>query len=90
MVRLSQQAGARVLLLGMHLPPNYGPVFTERFHAVFHTVADQTGVPLVPFFLDGVGTDRGLMQADGIHPTAEAQPRMLDNVWPALGPLIEG
>jgi acyl-CoA thioesterase-1 len=88
MVRLSQQAGARVLLLGMRLPPNYGPVFTQRFHAVFHTVADQTGVPLVPFFLEGVATEPALMQDDGIHPTAAAQQRMLENAWPALNGLL--
>jgi acyl-CoA thioesterase-1 len=88
MVRLSQQAGARVLLLGMRLPPNYGPVFTQRFHAVFHRVADQTGVPLVPFFLEGVATEPALMQDDGIHPTAAAQQRMLENAWPALNGLL--
>lgn len=88
MVELSQAAGARVLILGMRLPPNYGPAYTERFHAVFRRVADRYGAALVPFFLDGVAMDRALMQADGIHPTAQAQPRLLENVWPALEPLL--
>ncbi|WP_018954525.1 arylesterase [Thioalkalivibrio sulfidiphilus] len=89
LVRLSREAGAEVLLLGMHLPPNYGNHFTERFHAVYHEVARAHGVPLVPFFLEGVAEDRALMQPDGIHPTAEAQPRMLENVWEALKPMLE-
>lgn len=89
MTQLSQTAGARVLLVGMHLPPNYGPAYTERFHAAFRSVADDTGAPLVPFLLDGVGTERSLMQADGLHPTADAQPRLLDNVWPRLRPLLD-
>lgn len=86
--RLSQRAGARVLLVGMHLPPNYGPAYTERFHATFREVAEETSAALVPFLLDGVGTERSLMQADGLHPTAAAQPRLLQNVWPGLAPLL--
>lgn len=89
LVRLSREAGAEVLLLGMHLPSNYGNHFTERFHAVYHEVAREHGVPLVPFFLEGVAEDRALMQPDGIHPTAEAQARMLENVWEALKPMLE-
>lgn len=88
MVELSQAAGASVLILGMHLPPNYGPAYTERFHAVYHRVADQRRTALVPFFLEGVATDPAFMQPDGIHPTASAQPRLLENVWPALVPLL--
>jgi acyl-CoA thioesterase-1 len=89
LIRLSQAHGAKVLLLGMHLPPNYGNHFTERFHAVYHEVARAQDVPLVPFFLEGVADDRALMQPDGIHPTAEAQQRMLENVWEALRPMLE-
>ncbi len=88
LVELSQASGARVLLLGMHLPPNYGPVYTERFHATYHTVAKLTGAGLVPFFLKGVAEERTLMQEDGIHPRAAAQAQMLDNVWPYLEPLL--
>lgn len=89
MIRLTQASGARVLLLGMHLPPNYGPVYTARFHASFGAVAEQTGAALVPFMLAGVATERALMQADGLHPAAAAQPRILENVWPILAPLLE-
>jgi acyl-CoA thioesterase I len=89
LVRLSLDHGADVLLLGMHLPPNYGSHFTERFHRIYHDVAREAGVVLVPFFLEGVAEDRALMQPDGIHPTAEAQPRMLENVWEALLPMLE-
>jgi acyl-CoA thioesterase-1 len=85
---LSQASGARVLLVGMHLPPNYGPSYTERFHDTFRQVADRKRVPLVPFLLDGVGTERSLMQDDGLHPTAAAQPRLLENVWVQLAPIL--
>lgn len=88
MVELGRASGARVLLLGMLLPPNYGKAFVERFHRVYHEVAEEMRVPLHPFFLEGVAEDRMLMQNDGIHPTAEAQPRLLDNVWPVLEPLL--
>ena len=81
-------SGARVLLLGMRLPPNYGPVYTQRFHAIYHDVARELGVALVPFFLEGVGDRPELMQADGIHPRARAQPALLDTVWPQLEPLL--
>lgn len=89
LVRLSLDHGADVLLLGMHLPPNYGSHFTERFHRIYHDVAREMDVALVPFFLEGVAEDRALMQPDGIHPTAEAQPRMLEIVWEALLPMLE-
>ncbi|MGD8497917.1 MAG: arylesterase [Chromatiales bacterium] len=85
---LSQASGARVLLVGMHLPPNYGPAYTERFHATFREVAVRKRIPLVPFLLDGVGTERSLMQDDGLHPTAAAQPRLLENVWVQLAPIL--
>lgn len=84
MIELAQAAHARVLLLGMRIPPNYGPRYTDRFHASYATLAARYGVPLVPFFLDGVAGDPALVQDDGLHPRAEAQPRMLENVWPAL------
>ncbi|HMZ10245.1 MAG TPA: arylesterase [Plasticicumulans sp.] len=88
MIELSQQAGARVLLLGMRIPPNYGPRYTERFHASYAGLAARYDVPLVPFFLDGVAGDPALVQDDGLHPRAEAQPRMLENIWPALDTLL--
>ncbi|WP_421706071.1 arylesterase [Alloalcanivorax xenomutans] len=83
MVSLGQQAGARVVLLGMRIPPNYGRAYTERFEAVFKQVAENNALPWVPFFLDGV-VEAGQIQGDGIHPTAEAQPTLLDNAWPVL------
>jgi acyl-CoA thioesterase-1 len=88
MVRLSKDAGAQVLLLGVRLPANYGPDFVNAFHQVYYDVAEAASVPLVPFFLDGVALDRGLMQGDGIHPNDEAQPRLLENVWHKLEPLL--
>jgi len=88
MIGLSRDAGAAVLLLGMEIPPNYGARYTQAFHALFADVAARTRVAFVPFLLDGVATDDALMQADGIHPTAAAQKRLLDNVWSALQPLL--
>ncbi len=84
MISASQTSGAQVLLLGMRLPPNYGKRYTEGFAGVYEQLAATHQVPLLPFFLEGVGGVPGLMQADGIHPTADAQPRLLDNVWPLL------
>ncbi len=82
-------AGATPLLAGMRIPPNYGPRYTAAFHRMYTEIAAATGAALVPFLLDGVATDRELMQRDGIHPTADAQGRLLDNVWPVLAGLIE-
>lgn len=88
MVSASQQAGAKVLLLGMRLPPNYGERYTQAFARVYQQVAEAGRVPLVPFFLDGVGGVPQMMQADGIHPAAVAQQRLLENVWPQLKPML--
>jgi len=88
MVLQSQKAGAKVVLLGMRLPPNYGQRYTDAFAKVFDSVASEQKIPLVPFFLDGVGGVQGMMQADGIHPAVVAQPKLLDNVWPTLKPLL--
>ncbi|WP_322977626.1 arylesterase [Pseudomonas sp. C11] len=88
MVEKSQQAGAKVLLLGMKLPPNYGVRYTTAFAQVFSDVAQAKQVALVPFFLEGVGGVPGMMQADGIHPNITAQPLLLENAWPALQPLL--
>jgi acyl-CoA thioesterase I len=84
----SQQAGAKVVILGMQLPPNYGLRYTTAFAAVFANVASEQGVSAVPFLLEGAAGVPGMTQADGIHPTAEAQPRLLNNVWPTLQPLL--
>ncbi|MGF0334431.1 arylesterase [Ectopseudomonas toyotomiensis] len=88
MIDRSQSAGADVLLLGMRLPPNYGARYTTSFAQVFADLAEQKKVPLVPFFLEGVGGVPGMMQADGIHPTESAQAVLLENVWPTLKPLL--
>lgn len=89
MVRLVREAGGRVLLLGVELPGNYGQSFRAMFHEVYYEVSRSESVPLVPSFITGVAMDPALMQEDGIHPNAAAQPLMLDEVWPALEPLLQ-
>ena len=80
---------AQPVLAGMLMPPNLGPRYTEAFEQVYEEVADATGAALVPFLLEGVAlSDEGLMQDDGVHPTAAAQVRLLDNVWAVLAPLV--
>ena len=88
MIDASRAAEADVLLLGMRLPPNYGQRYTQAFANVYADLAAGKQVALVPFLLEGVGGVPGMMQADGIHPTAAAQPIMLENVWPTLEPLL--
>jgi acyl-CoA thioesterase-1 len=88
MVDLSVDSGAQVLLLGMRIPPNYGPEFTEKFFAVFADVARDKKTPLVPFLLNDIALSPNLMQADGVHPNELGQPKLLDNVWPRLRPLL--
>ncbi|WP_145127412.1 arylesterase [Pseudomonas sp. URMO17WK12:I11] len=88
MVDQSRQAGAKVLLLGMQLPPNYGVRYTTAFAKVYEELAKDKQVALVPFFLEGVGGVPELMQADGIHPAQGAQQQLLENAWPALKPLL--
>jgi len=91
MIETAQASGADVLLLGMRLPPNYGLRFTEAFAQVFVDLSDQHDVPLVPFLLTGIAgePDQSLMQSDGIHPTAAAQQRILDNAWPPIETWLE-
>ena len=88
MIRQGRATGASVLLLGIKLPANYGKAFGEKFHRIFLDLAQDEKVALVPFFLEGVAETRELMQADGIHPGVAAQPRILDNVWAGLAPLL--
>ena len=87
-IQSARASGARVLLLGMQLPPNYGARYNAVFSQVYADVAGAAQVPLLGFFLDGVGGVPALMQGDGIHPNAAAQPRLLDNLWPQLKPLL--
>ena len=82
-------AKSQVILVGMQIPPNYGPQYTEKFSATFRDVAKAKRVPLVPFLLDGFADKRELFQADNLHPTAEAQAMMLETVWKTLAPVIK-
>ena len=88
MIDKSQAVGAKVLLLGMQIPPNYGPRYTQAFARVYAELAEEKNIALVPFFLEGIGGHPELMQADGIHPAPAGQGKLLDNVWPTLKPLL--
>jgi acyl-CoA thioesterase-1 len=88
MVAAAQSAKAKVLIIGMQLPPNYGLAYVREFNALFEEVAKAKRVPIVPAAFAGFGDDFALFQSDRIHPTAAAQPRLLDNVWPVLQPLL--
>ena len=88
MISAARSAGAQVLLVGMQMPPNYGPVYTRRFAQTFTTVAEAQKVPLVPFLLEGFADQPELFLNDGIHPTADAQHKVLDTVWHGLKPLL--
>ena len=88
MIRAARTAKARVVLVGMRLPPNYGP-YADEFHKAYAELARSEKVALVPFLLDGIADQPRLFQSDTIHPTAEAQPQLLDNVWAALAPLLK-
>ncbi len=88
LIRLSRAAGAKVLLVGMRIPPNYGPAYTNGFHDLYGKLARKHRLPLVPFFLDGIALDDSMMLEDGLHPNAAAQPKLLDLVWPQLKPLL--
>jgi len=88
MTRMSQSAGARVLLVGMVLPPNYGRRYTAAFEGVFSDIAARFELAFVPFILDGVATSSSLIQRDGIHPKPEAQPMIMEGILPALQPLL--
>jgi len=88
MILASRKAGAKVLLLGIDVPPNYGPAYRQRLRQVYTGLASQYSLALLPFLLEGVALQPALMQSDGLHPTAAAQPRVLENVWPHLKPLL--
>ena len=88
MISKSLAVNARVLLVGMRIPPNYGPLYTREFATIFTDLAKQFEIAYVPFLLDGVALDPQLLQGDGLHPLAVAQPRLLENVWPHLAPLL--
>ena len=89
MIAMAQETKARVLLVGMRMPPNYGRAYTERFFNMFETVAKSTRSALVPFMLEGVADKPALFQQDRLHPTAQAHPIILDNIWPRFAALIK-
>ncbi|MGH8335565.1 MAG: arylesterase [Gammaproteobacteria bacterium] len=89
MIALSKRADAQVLLIGILLPPNYGSEYTQEFADVYPQLAKKYQVPLLPFLLTGVAEHREWLQADGMHPLAMAEPRVLENVWAKLGPLLK-
>lgn len=88
MIKRSEAAGAKVLLLGMKIPPNYGKRYIETFFDVYRQLAEEHAIARVPFILKGVALDQKLMQKDRLHPNALAQPLILDNIWPYLQPML--
>jgi acyl-CoA thioesterase-1 len=84
-----QASGAQLVVVGIRLPPNYGPRYTDSFFNLFPKLAEAFETPLVPFLLEGVADNWSLMQADGLHPTAEAQPKILDTVWQVLAGVLK-
>lgn len=89
MIAMAQERKARVLLVGMRMPPNYGRAYTERFFGMFRSVASDTRSPLVPFMLEGVADKPALFQQDRLHPTAQAHPIILNNIWPQFVNLVK-
>lgn len=89
LISMTQDSGAKPLLIGMRLPPNYGPRYTEQFFTMFSTLSEQREITLVPFLLEGVALDPTLMQSDGLHPNEKAQPILLETVWVGLTTLLE-
>jgi len=90
MITLAQDAGAQVLLVGMHIPPNYGAAYSKAFHAIYGKLNAELSTVLVPFMLEGVATEPELMQDDGLHPKANAQTMILNTIWPYLDQLLNG
>jgi acyl-CoA thioesterase-1 len=89
MVQLTQKAGARVVLVGIRIPPNYGPRYATEFAGMYPEIAKQFQLPLIPFLLDKVALDPALMQDDGLHPNARGEPQVLETVWQGLEPLLK-
>jgi acyl-CoA thioesterase-1 len=89
MIAMSQKQSAKVMLIGMRMPPNYGRAYTERFFGMFNTLSKEYKAPLVPFMLEGVADKPALFQADRLHPSAQAHPIILNNIWPTFSSLIK-
>jgi acyl-CoA thioesterase I len=87
-IEQARQGHAKVVLIGMYVPPNYGQDYTQKFHGLYGTLSKEMHVPLVPFLLAGIENKPEMFQADQIHPTQQAQPALLNNVWPTLKPLL--
>lgn len=87
-IKACKQRRAEVLLIGMRLPPNYGPAYTQKFHSIYPELAKREHVALLPFLMEGFSDNPALFQPDGIHPAAAAQPLILDAVWKHLRPLL--
>lgn len=88
MIDIAHAKKIQVLLIGMRLPPSYGIAYTDRFHQQYRQLAEKNGTAFVPFLMQGLGTGLEMYQADGLHPTARAQPQMMENVWQALQPIL--
>jgi len=88
MIDLSRAQGAEVLLVGQHIPPNYGQRYTQSFHNAYAELAEEAGIALVPFMLEGIATDRDMFQPDGLHPTEQAQATIADTIWGYLEPML--
>jgi len=84
-----RESGAKIILAGIRMPPNYGPIYTEAFERLYPELAEQFNAVLIPFFMEDVASEPRLMQDDGVHPNAEAQPVLLDNVWSVLEPVLK-
>ena len=89
MIEMAQARGAKVILAGIRIPPNYGAQYVAEFESIFPELSREYSTALVPFFMEGVALQPGMMQADGVHPSVEAQPVLLDNLWAILQPLLE-
>lgn len=88
MMQAADEIGAKTLLVGIQVPPNYGRDYSQRFYGLFQDLAKERNTPLVPFLLDGIAENRAMFQADEIHPNEQAQPVLFQNVWPALKPML--
>jgi acyl-CoA thioesterase-1 len=88
-IELGRDAGAKIVLLGIEIPVNYGPRYRDVLRSMYRDLAAEFNVPLLPFLLAGVAEDPDLMQEDGLHPNASGQPKVLDNVWPVLEPVLD-
>ena len=89
-IETTRDSGSEVVLLGIRIPTNYGPRYTQAFEAVYRELADELDVPWIEFFMEGIALNEALMQDDGIHPNAEAQQLLLDNAWPIIRGAITG